>query len=54
MSKCCLCKKEIDSDECDYEEMSDSINEQVDHFGMQSLTENEQLFYEGKMCLECC
>ena len=51
MGKCCLCKKEIDEDE--FEDTTQDLCEREDHYGTSSLTENEQLFQEGKMCGYC-
>ena len=50
MSKCCWCKKEIDEDD---NELYDELCVQADFWGMQSLTENGQLFVEGSMCEDC-
>ena len=50
MSKCCWCKNEIEKESDLYNELC----EQADFWGMESLTENEQLVVEVKMCSNCC
>lgn len=52
MTKCIICKKEVDWDlvveEFDY------VFERVDFYGVPSLTESLQVVYEGKICSHLC
>lgn len=51
---CKLCHKEIEKDCYDYDELVDVLSNQIDTYGIDSLTEKEQLFMEGKICCDCC
>ena len=51
---CILCHKEIEKDCYDYDELVDVLSNQIDTYGIDSLTEKEQLFMEGKICCDCC
>jgi len=52
MGKCVVCNKEVDW-EIVKEEFSDMLD-QVDYYGAGSLTDNQQVVYNGRCCsLEC-
>lgn len=48
---CVVCKKEVNKTEnmADIRDEFNYLMEQVDHLGVDSLTENEQVLYEGKV-----
>lgn len=52
MGKCVVCKQTVDWDVVCVT-FWDMLN-QVDYFGVDSLTENEQVVYEGMCCSQEC
>ena len=49
MAKCIVCGNEVE-----WANIAQStICSQVDMFGADSLTEHEQVVYEGKCCIDC-
>lgn len=47
---CCKCEKRFDASESDY---YNELCSQLDYWGESSLTEDQQLFMEGKICEDC-
>jgi len=52
MSECIICKQEVIWN--DVVEEFESLFEQIDRHGVESLTEDQQLVYEGKICSYKC
>lgn len=52
MSLCKICNEEINDDI--FEEDFEELMARADAFGLQSLTENEQVVLEGKICSSKC
>lgn len=50
MKKCNICDVIIEEEDV---VTLDDLCERVDFYGMESLTENEQAFLEGHICVDC-
>lgn len=52
MSKCVVCKQEVKWKEV--QEIFEHVFDQADHYGVESLTEHQQVIYHGMCCSDEC